>query len=86
MTFEIWDLIPEQKKIVKQEEHQIEFAKSSTEMTSTLLNTPWKVEPPGGNTVDPGKEKQAVFISAGGKRMMIKWRIDERRTMWFKER
>ena len=45
------------RKIVKQEEHQIEFAKSSTEMTSTLLKTPWKVEPPGGNTVDPEKEK-----------------------------
>jgi len=50
----------------------IEFAKSLTEITLTLLNTPSKVEPPRGNTVDPEKEKQAVFRSAGGQRKMIK--------------
>jgi hypothetical protein len=49
--YEIWF---QNKKIVE----QIEFAKSSTEMTSTLLNTPWKVETLWGNTVDLEKENK----------------------------
>jgi len=76
------------RRIVKKKKTRtlIEFAKSLIEITLTLFNTPWKVEPPRGNTVDPEKEKQAVFRSAGGQRKMIKWRIGERRIMWFKER
>jgi hypothetical protein len=55
------------RKIVKQEEHQIEFAKSSTKMTSTLLHTPWKVETPWGNTVDFEKENKQYEAQLGGK-------------------
>jgi hypothetical protein len=55
------------RKIIEQRRTSIESAKSLTEITLTLLNTPWKVEPPGGNTVDSEKEKQAVFRSARGK-------------------
>ena len=46
------------RKIVEQRRTLIESAKSSTEMTSTLLNTPWKVETPWGNIVDPEKENK----------------------------
>jgi hypothetical protein len=34
----------------------------------------------------PWEEKQAVFKSTWGQRKMIKWKISERWTMWFKER
>jgi hypothetical protein len=58
----------------------IEYAESSTEMTSPLLNTPWKVEPPGGNIVDPEKKKtSSIQLSLGAKKddyMKNRWTED----------
>jgi hypothetical protein len=67
MIFEIWDFIPEQEGLSNKKKTLIEFAKSVTKMTSTLLNTPWKVETAMGNTVDPEKEKRAHSAQLGGK-------------------
>ena len=55
------------RKIVKQRRTSIESAKSSIEMTSTLLNTPWKVETPWCNTVDSEKENIQYAAQLGGK-------------------
>jgi hypothetical protein len=64
---DLWNVrVDSRRKIVRQRRTSIESTKSLTEITSTLLNTPWKVEPLGGNTVDPEKEKQAIVRSAGG--------------------
>jgi hypothetical protein len=74
------------RKIIEHRRTSIEYVKSLIEMTLTLLDTPWKVEQLGGNTVDPEKEKQAVFRSAMRQWKMIKWWISELKTMVFKER
>ena len=73
MTFEVWDLIPKQERLLNKEE-QIKFAKSSTEMASTLLNTPWKVETLWGNIVDPEKENKQYSDQLGGNE---RWLNDE---------
>jgi hypothetical protein len=67
MTFEIWDLIPEQERLSNKEEHRLSLRNPWHEMTSTLLNTPWKVETPWGNTVDSEKENKQYSAQLGGK-------------------
>jgi len=41
-------------------------------MTSTLLNIPWKVETPWGNTVDSKKENKQYSAQLGGKERWLK--------------
>jgi len=78
MIFEIWELIPEQKKDCQTKRAPIEFAKSWQkwhQYFSTLLKnlSSW------GQYSGLEKEKQAVFRSLRGnkKKMMIKWWICE---------
>ena len=71
MIFEVWELIPEQKDC-QTRRISIEFAKSLTRMTSTLLDTPWKVDHLGQYN-GPWEGKQKVFISAGGKERIERW-------------
>jgi len=64
MIFEIWELIP-QERLSNNEEHRVSLRNIWHEMTSTLLNTPWKIETPGGNTMDHGYENKQYSDQLG---------------------
>jgi len=67
MTFEVWDLIPEQERLSNKEEHWLNLRNPWHEMTSTLLNIPWKVETPWGNTMDLEKKNKQYSNQLRGK-------------------
>jgi hypothetical protein len=65
MIFEIWELIPEQKKIVKQKEHQSSLQNLDRNDINTsrhFLKT-WAV---GGNTVDLRRKNKQYSDHLGG--------------------
>jgi len=64
MIFEVWELIPEQKDC-QTRRISIEFAKSLTRMTSTLLKSPWQVDHLGQYS-GPWEGKQTTFRSLLG--------------------
>jgi hypothetical protein len=65
MIFEIWELIPEQERLSNKKsiDRVCKILDRSDINTSRHFLKSWVAE---GNTVDPEKEKQAVFISARG--------------------
>jgi hypothetical protein len=86
MFFKIWDLIPEQEGLSNKKKNidrVCEILDRNDIDTSRHSLKSWAV---GGNTVDPKKEKQAVFRPARGQCKMIKWWISELMIMVFKER
>jgi hypothetical protein len=65
IIFEIWELIPEQERLSnKKSTYRVcKILDKSNINTSRHFLKSWAV---GGNTVDPEKEKQALFRSARG--------------------
>jgi hypothetical protein len=66
MIFEIWELIPEQD--CQTGRTLTEFVKSLTKMTSTLLNTPWKVDHLGAIQWTLRRKTSSIQINRGAKK------------------
>jgi len=74
MIFEVWELIIEQKDC-QTRRISIEFAKSLTRMTSTLLDTPWKVDHLGAIQWTLRRKAKGIQISWGQrKNRTMSWR------------
>jgi len=74
MIFEVWELIPEQKDC-QTRRISIEFAKSLTRMTSTLLDTPWNVDHLGVIQWTLRRKTKGIQISWGQrKNRTMSWR------------